>query len=113
MLKHTLTALRRDPLWESGTPLTGPAPGASIRAAALVVYPANGDAARDFKLVGKLIDEAKAEFDDCSNRCKADQACVALDWGTTTGVCRRYSEVTGSRSPSAQEEVSTVQIKRQ
>ena len=80
-LKHTLTALRRDPLWESGTPSTGPASGASIRATGLVVYPANGDAARDFKLVGRLIDEAKAELDECSNRCKADQACVALDWG--------------------------------
>lgn len=112
-LKHTLTALRRDPLWSSGTPSPGPQPGASIRATALVMYPANVDAAQDLKLVGTLIDESPLDFDGCTNRCKGDQACVAVEYGTSTGACKRYSEVTGSRPRKAQEEVSTVQIKRQ
>jgi hypothetical protein len=119
-LKHTLTALRLDPLWTSGAPSPGPDPGRSIRANVMAAYPANGDLAKGFRLVGKLIDDAKAERQECSTRCKSDQACVALEYGEASGACRRFSEVTGSRvavtgsrSPSAEEEVFTTEIKKQ
>jgi hypothetical protein len=120
-LKHTPTALRRDPLWTSGVPSTGPAPGRSIRADTMVRYPPNLDDALDFRLVGKLIDDAMAgDPEACSARCKSDQACVALEYGETSQACRRFSEVTGSRkaptgsrSAPAAEEVFTVEIKKQ
>jgi hypothetical protein len=113
-LKHTLTALRRNPLWSSGTPSPGPAAAASVRAPTMALYPADGDAHRDYKLVGKLIDDAKVrEFADCTNSCKSDQACVAIQYGTATDTCRRFSEVTGSQTPPPQEEATIIAVKRQ
>jgi hypothetical protein len=120
-LKHTLTALRFDPLWTSGAPSPGPTPGRSTRAEVMVSYPANIDDAKGLRLVGKLIDDAKAESrEECSARCKADQGCIAREYGETNGACRRFSEVTGSRSESSRspaplrdEEVFTVEIKKQ
>jgi hypothetical protein len=87
----------------------------------MVGYPPNLDDALGFRLAGKLIDDAKAEDQEaCSARCKADQACVALEYGVTSLSCRRFSEVTGSRTAptasrpaSPQEEVFAVEIKRQ
>ena len=80
----------------------------------MALYPADGEPHKEYKLVGKLIDnDAGEEFADCSNRCKSDQACVAIQYGMVTQTCRRFSEVTGAQTPSAQDEVTIIAVKRQ
>jgi hypothetical protein len=91
-LKHKLTAGRLDPLWTSGAPSAGPAPGRSIRDKVMVGY----EYSENVGIAGKLIDEAKAESPEaCSDRCGSDQMCVALEFEESTNLCRRFSEVTG------------------
>jgi hypothetical protein len=109
-LKHTLTARRLDPLWTSGAPSAGPAPGRSVRAEAMVPL---GE--KDVRIEGKLIDEAKVENPEaCPGLCKSDPMCLTVeDLGGQ--ICRRFSEVTGLRKAPADEQkfAVTIQIKRQ
>jgi hypothetical protein len=114
-LKHTLTARRLDPLWISGAPSAGPAPGRSIRADTMVQDQALGtnlELKKDVRLEGKLIDERRLESEACSDRCKSDPMCLALE-DVGGEVCRRFSEVTGSRQERASKNVITVEIKKQ
>jgi hypothetical protein len=117
-LKHTLTALRLDPLWTSGVPSTAPAPGRSILPNSMVAYsercsdPSKVDCTR---IQGKLIDEAKAEGQDaCWDRCESDPMCLAVEfwWAIDKELCRRFSEVTGLREEATEEGVE-IELKRQ
>jgi hypothetical protein len=109
-LKHTLTARRLDPLWTSGAPSSGPAPARSVRADAMAYY----DPGQNRRLAGKLIDETKVESQEmCSDRCKFDPMCLALEVDAATDMCRRFSEVTGVREAPADNESITIEIKKQ
>jgi hypothetical protein len=118
-LKNTLTALRLDPLWVSGSPSSGPAPRRSIRSYAMVAYPVATET--DARIEGKLIDEAKIDTEKnpeaCSDRCKSNPMCLAAELKTSDagGVCRLFSEVTGLRQIQQSEPFSTVwtEIKKQ
>jgi hypothetical protein len=117
-LKHTLTARRRDPLWTSGAPSAGPAPRRSIRADVMVnayqVLQKDSKPGSNVRLEGKLIDETKVDTDEaCSNRCKSDPICLALELDLSTNVCRRFSEVTGLRATPANKGSVTIEIKKQ
>jgi hypothetical protein len=117
-LKHTMTARRLHPLWTSGSPSGGPAPGRSVRADTMVTY---DELAKNVRLVnnariaGKLIDEANvATSEACSDRCKSDAMCLAMEFTPSTNVCRRFSEMTGFREASPVEnEFIDVKIKKQ
>jgi hypothetical protein len=125
-LKHTLTALRRDPLSTSGVPSTQPVPGRSIRPSSMTLY---GPSVGSNRITGKLIDEAKSESRlACSRSCESDPMCLALEfeelWDTSTvtlknRVCRRFSEVTEVRDVPEKESTThelkqtTTEIKRQ
>ena len=125
-LKHTLTARRLDPLWTSGVPSAGLQPGRSIRAEAMVDYPPIEThiglpknvyfvpPREKLRLVeGKLIDEVKVEnLEACTHRCESDRMCLALEY-YSTGVCRRFSDLTGLRNEPAKKETMTIRIKRQ
>jgi hypothetical protein len=114
-LKHTLTARRLDPLWTSGAPSATPASGQSIRAEVMVEQSRLGTnlrAGRAVRLAGKLIDETKIKDLTCSDRCKSDQKCVALE-DIRGEVCRRFSEVTGTREEPAGNGIVTIEIKKQ
>jgi hypothetical protein len=105
-LKHTLTARRLDPLWTSGAPSAGPAPGRSVRADEMVRLndPIRGVIVEKIpRIEGKLIDEPKVERgEECWDRCKSDPMCLAAEGYEYVGeVCRRFSEVTGLREEPA------------
>jgi hypothetical protein len=119
-LKHTLTALRLDPLWTSGVPSAGPAPSRSIHAEAMIdyysQYGVQGDLRGSLRIDGKLIDEAKVDtFEACKDRCKSDPTCLALEnWSLDEGfVCRRFSEVTGVSEDPVKEKLIEIDIKKQ
>ena len=111
-LKHTLIAKRRDPLWTSGAPSTGPRPAQSVRAEAMVAYYELGGTKR---FDGKLIAAEKVEtMDVCSARCKADASCLAVEYELSAEMCRRFSEVTGFKeAPPNNQNIVDAQIKRQ
>jgi hypothetical protein len=111
-LKHMLTALRLDPLWDSGAPKPGLA-AESIRAKVMVTFPDALAADKNLRLVGKLIDGVNADSQACEDRCKSDQACVALEYQDPAQTCRRFSDVTGARPATKQEGSVLIEIKRQ
>jgi PAN domain len=110
-LKHTLTARRLDPMWTSGAPSAGPAPGRSVRIDGMVLYQVPG---RNMRLEGKLIDASKVESQEvCSDRCKSDRSCLALEHDPSAEVCRRFSDVTGLREAPTDSNFVSIETKRQ
>ena len=110
-LKHTLTARRLDPMWTSGAPSAGPAPGRSVRVDVMVLYQVPG---KSMRLEGKLIDASKAENQEaCSDRCKSDPLCLALEHELSAEVCRRFSDVTALREAPTDTNFVAIEIKRQ
>jgi hypothetical protein len=113
-LKHTMTALRFDPFWTSGTPTASSQPGRSSRAHAMAPWQRKSAAGKDLKIVGRLIDEGKAEGEEaCSKRCMSDPRCVASELGNPTNVCRRFSEVNGVHEKAEDEEFAETKLKKQ
>lgn len=110
-LKHTLTARRLDPMWTSGAPSAGPAPGRSVRVDVMELYQVPG---KSMRLEGKLIDASKAESQEaCSERCKSDPLCLALEHESSAEVCRRFSDVTALREAPTDTNFVAIEIKRQ
>jgi hypothetical protein len=108
-LKHTLSALRLDPLWVSGTPSTGPAAERSSRAVAMVAY----ERASDQRLDGEVIDTVPAADEaTCAQRCEVDRSCLAIEHDSSNEQCQRFSTVTGLKA-SAGGTLASAQIKRQ
>jgi hypothetical protein len=120
-LKHTLTALRLDPLWTSGVPSAGPTPSRSIRAEAMIdFYALFGDRMspnRRLRIEGKLIDAKVGTLDECSDRCKSDPVCLADESWLLDDFkgyeCRRFSEVTGVQEGPAGSVEIEIDIKKQ
>jgi hypothetical protein len=119
-LKHTLTALRLDPLSTSGASSAGPTPSRSIRAEAMIdFYALFGDKmspSRRLKIKGKLIDYARVHtLEECSDRCKSDPVCLAdQSWLIDDGYeCGRFSDIIGvQEDPAANVEIE-IDIKKQ
>jgi hypothetical protein len=110
-LKHTLTARRLDPMWTSGAPSAGPAPGRSSRVDVMAAYQVLG---KNMRLEGKLIDESKVDSQEaCSDRCKSDPVCLALEHESSAEVCRRFSDVTGFREAPTDQNFVAIETKRQ
>lgn len=110
-LKHTLTAARLDPMWTSGAPSDGPAPGRSVRANAMAPYQVID---KNMRIAGKLIDTSKAASQEaCSASCKSDPLCLALEHELAAEACRRFSDVTGFREAPAGQNFVAIEIKRQ
>jgi hypothetical protein len=119
-LKHMLTARRLDPLWTSGAPSAGPAPGRSVRADAMAFLPRV--LFKSPRIEGKLIDEAKVESPEacwgycCWDRCGSDPMCLAVEEVNDADggeVCRRFSEVTGLREAPVDQGDVRIRIKKQ
>ena len=93
-LKHTLTAMRLDPVWVSGAPTNGALPDRSSRAVTMAEYELPGD---QF-LEGETLDTAQAANEkDCERRCESDRSCMAVEYINSTDQCRRLSGITGLR----------------
>ncbi len=111
-LKHTLIARRRDPLWTSGAPSTGPRPAQSARTDVMVTY---YDLGQNKRFEGTLIAADKTEtMDVCSALCTSDKSCQAVEYESSAEMCRRFSEVTGFQdAPPNNQNMIDAKIKRQ
>lgn len=108
-LKHTLTALRLDPMWISGAPATGLMPKASVRPVVMSDY--------ELDLIGidgELIETVANTTDDiCNSRCDSDPACFATVSDPQAESCRRYGAISGFIRKSNEPDFKFVYIKRQ
>ncbi|MGH6707977.1 MAG: PAN domain-containing protein [Bradyrhizobium sp.] len=118
-LKHTASALRFDPLWETGIKPGIPIPKDSIKTVTMDSSPFN-DAG--YVLQGKLLDKsAKENLDSCAVSCLADQVCRGVTFSTASSQCYRFEridkvskETTDQlRDRSGAVEYSEIAVKRQ
>lgn len=121
-LKHTLTALRLDPLSTSGTPRPGPEPSWSARAQVMSDFYANFQRtsayAKRKRIEGRLIDEVKTQsLEQCADKCESDLMCLAseseLHIGSDEYRCRRFSEITGIREDPSENVEIDIRLKKQ
>ena len=97
-------------MWTSGAPSAAPA-GRSARVDVMVLYQVPG---KNMRLEGTLIDAAKIESQEaCSDRCKTDPLCLALEHESSEEVCRRFSDVTGIREAPTDKNFVAIETKRQ
>jgi hypothetical protein len=69
---------------------------------------------KNMRLEGKLIDESKVDSQEaCSDRCKSDPVCLALEHESSAEVCRRFSDVTGFREAPTDQNFVAIETKRQ
>lgn len=110
-LKHTMTAVRLDPLSVTGVPSSDRAPAQSVRSERMVNYRSESGSA--VSLTGDVLVKAKGEdLDQCVSRCVSDPSCVALS--QSNEICETYSRISGlvlDSSDSADGPI--VQFKRQ
>jgi len=122
-LKHTVSALRFDPLSVTGSLALGQQPRKSIRIRQLVdlggpyaftqLRQEIGEDA-DF-IVGEELDQEHDQSQArCTVRCATNSDCVAFEHYEQGGVCRRFSRLDGFRPQRAGETLpSLVELKRQ
>ncbi len=56
------------------------------------------DQKEDERLDGEMIDSAPTPSDQaCALRCETDRSCLAVEYDSSTEMCRRFSSVAGAR----------------
>jgi ATP-dependent protease ClpP protease subunit len=119
-LKHTSSALRHDPLWETGMKPGFQVPKDSIRS--IVMDPTSPYSDIGFVLKGKLLDTSvRDNLDACADYCLSDQSCRGVTFATGSSQCLRFETVEKvSKDPSDQMhdgsgaiEYTQIAIKRQ
>jgi hypothetical protein len=119
-LKHTRTALRLDPVWDSG--VAGEGAEDSLRGARMEVLAHERRPAGNghFELVVpdgvQLEPESAADASICLERCASSGDCLAATFEAKDLTCRRFESITGTRSvmlPPGTNSFGTSWVKRQ
>jgi ATP-dependent protease ClpP protease subunit len=101
-LKHTASALRYDPLWETGMKPGIPVPKDSIKST--IMDPTSPYSDLGYVLKGKLLDKSvKDNLDACADYCLPDQSCRGVTFATGSNQCLRFETLEKvSKEPSDQ-----------
>jgi hypothetical protein len=91
-LKHTSSALRYDPLWETGVRPGFQVPRESIKNLAMDTNSRLSDYGSVLK--GKKLDEStKDSLDECANYCLREKNCRGVTFTASVSICQRLETI--------------------